>query len=114
MPVGGICAGNVYLSGEGSLTGWQINTVFLSIRQGFMLRTTAGGKTAVYQLNQRDFPKMTFRGEYPIARIDYPARGAGRDQPGSVLAVCPAVCRRVGITRHDLQLHAEEYVECRG
>jgi uncharacterized protein (DUF608 family) len=71
MPIGGICAGHVYLTGDGRLTDWIISEFPVSLRQGFALRTVAGGKTETHELNRANFPDMTFRGEYPIAKIEY-------------------------------------------
>ena len=72
MPISGICAGQeLNLSGEGTLTGWRVHHCALDIVQGFVLRTTAGGKTATHLLGGRDFPDLTFRGEYPIAKVEY-------------------------------------------
>lgn len=71
MPVGGICAGQLEISGEGKLTRWHLNELPMTLQQDFVLRTRSGGKVQTSQLNQHDFPALTFRGEYPIAKIDY-------------------------------------------
>lgn len=81
MPVSGICAGHVYLSGDGRLTGWRVDghptpsrggpSTLLPLKQCFALRTVVGGKTDIHFLNQDDFPGVTFRGEYPIAKVEY-------------------------------------------
>ncbi len=82
MPVGGIGAGQVYLSGDGRLTHWDIfnNTPGTNqahyakpfspagpFEQGFALNV--GGKTVA--LDQAGFAKVTFRGEYPIGVVKY-------------------------------------------
>jgi hypothetical protein len=72
MPISGICTGQeLNLSGEGALVGWRVHQCSIDIAQGFALRVTTNGKTAAHLLNQRDFPDLAFRGEYPIARVDY-------------------------------------------
>jgi len=72
MPIGGICAGHVDLSGDGVMTVWRMNDFPLSVKQGFALRTVANGEAETMLLNRHDFPDLTFRGEYPIAKIEYP------------------------------------------
>jgi non-lysosomal glucosylceramidase len=72
MPISGICTGQeLNLSGEGRLVGWRIPGQDLVVAQGFSLRTVAGDKTETHQLNRDNFPNMTFRGEYPIAKLEY-------------------------------------------
>jgi uncharacterized protein (DUF608 family) len=71
MPVGGIGAGHVYLSGEGLLTNFIVNEHAMNPTQGFALRTVTGDKTDIRLLNQQAYPDLTFRGEYPIAKIEY-------------------------------------------
>ena len=82
MPIGGVCAGHAALSGEGMLGEFiiadnvyiqpgVIGSVIMNPKQGFALRTVTGGKTEVRLLNQHDFPDLTFRGEYPIAKVAY-------------------------------------------
>ena len=110
MPVGGICAGQLYVRGDGTLANWWIannayNTGYgvdslldfdtpsgpwhvcyqtfepLSyIDQGFTL--SVDGKD--YELSRKDFDDISFTGEYPIAYVDY-ARKKG-DLPVSVSA----------------------------
>jgi non-lysosomal glucosylceramidase len=89
MPVGGFCAGQVYLGGDGTLWHWDIfnknlfhgwhgphyakpltpSSPFL---QDFALKVTANGETTTLPLNREGFPEVTFRGEYPIGRVEYP------------------------------------------
>ena len=71
MPIGGICAGHVYLSGDGAMTRCRLTDNATPFDQGFALRTVSGEKTAIHHLGRQDFPEMTFRGEYPIAKIEY-------------------------------------------
>jgi uncharacterized protein (DUF608 family) len=73
MPISGICTGQDFnLSGEGNIVGWYIPGKPMDAAQGFSLRTvTADGKTDTHQLNHDNFSDMTFRGEYPIAKVEY-------------------------------------------
>ncbi len=101
MPVGGICAGQVYLSGDGRLifsdifntnhnTGWGANNYkagrkptewsagegkrFIDappVDQGFAVRVRAGGKTIERPLDAANFRDVRFCGEYPIGFVDY-------------------------------------------
>jgi uncharacterized protein (DUF608 family) len=71
MPIGGICTGHVYLSGEGKMIDWLFGKNRVELAQGFTLRTVVDGKTDTHPLEKGSFPDMTFRGEYPIAKIDY-------------------------------------------
>ena len=95
MPVGGLYAGQVYLGGDGKLWFWDIfNKKTPStgekhyaeplepgspIEQGFAIKVTSNGKTDIHQLNRSNFPDVSFRGEYPIGKVDY------HSQPVSVL-----------------------------
>ena len=82
MPVGGICAGQLYLGGDGRLWLWDIFNQNLRTRefhyaqpplpasplkQGFSL--TIDGDTR--PLDREGFPRVTFRGEYPIGIVEY-------------------------------------------
>jgi non-lysosomal glucosylceramidase len=71
MPIGGICAGQVYLSPDGRLVEWRVNQTPVELQHGFALRTVTGGKTDIHPLTRETFPDLTFRGEYPIAKIEY-------------------------------------------
>jgi uncharacterized protein (DUF608 family) len=71
MPIGGICAGQVSLSGDARLVQWGVIENPQEIQQGFALRIVSGGKTETHPLTREAFPDLTFRGEYPIAKIDY-------------------------------------------
>ncbi|MCP4711870.1 MAG: hypothetical protein GY869_24890 [Planctomycetes bacterium] len=101
MPVGGICAGQLYLTGDGQLAYWGIfNHQFSTgagqvnyqvgrkpnilaegstlrqappIDQGFALQVRRNGTTiAARTLDQQDFPQVRFCGEYPIGSVEYP------------------------------------------
>jgi non-lysosomal glucosylceramidase len=88
MPVGGIAAGQVYLGGDGKLWQWDIFNQQASTgdghyahppkpqsawEQGFALQVIANGKTETRFLDQRGFPDLSFRGEYPIGLVEYRA-----------------------------------------
>ena len=110
MPVSGVCAGHVYLSGEGSLTGWRVDghptpsrsglSTLLPLRQGFGLQTVATGRTEYRLLDQQHFPKMTFRGEYPIAKVEY------RDAAAAVQASLEAFSPFIPLNAEDSGLPA--------
>jgi non-lysosomal glucosylceramidase len=84
MPVGGICAGQLYLGGDGRLWHWDIfNRTPMTgsehyanplvpaypFEQGFALEI--GGKKRF--LDKRGFSDIRFRGQYPIATVAYRA-----------------------------------------
>ncbi|MBM3892256.1 MAG: hypothetical protein FJ388_24330, partial [Verrucomicrobia bacterium] len=84
MPVGGICAGQLYLGGDGKLWHWDIFNQPIGtgaghyatplqpsspLEQQFSL--TIGGKTRT--LDKDGFSDIRFRGEYPIGRVEYRA-----------------------------------------
>jgi uncharacterized protein (DUF608 family) len=86
MPVGGICAGQVYLGGDGRLWHWDIFNQHIGtgdghyahppkpaapLDQGFAIRVKAGGKTEVRALDRTGFSDISFRGEYPIGLVEY-------------------------------------------
>jgi non-lysosomal glucosylceramidase len=105
MPVGGIGAGQVYLSGDGRLIYWDIfnrnhNTGYgainyksgrlpsevatptgqfeqaLDVFQGFAIRIEDDSQSWLRRLDQRHFPAVRFCGEYPIGTVDYQETGA--------------------------------------
>lgn len=91
MPVGGLCAGQLYLGGDGRLWHWDLFNVPQSkdfadytgphyaqplkpaspLDQGFALRVIAGGKTQIRLLDRRGFQDIAFRGQYPIGFVEY-------------------------------------------
>jgi non-lysosomal glucosylceramidase len=99
MPIGGICTGQLYLGGDGKLWQWDIFNIIVSsgcsgdryqhppkpenarpVDQGFAIAVSSGGTSKTYLLDKTGFPDIHFRGEYPIAKIDY----AGADVPVAV------------------------------
>ncbi|MBE3063743.1 MAG: hypothetical protein IMZ69_01840 [Spirochaetes bacterium] len=86
MPVGGICAGQLYLGGDGKLWHWDIfNQVVRTssahyakppqpsspVDQGFALRMTAAGRSDVRPLDHTGWTDISFNGEYPIGFVEY-------------------------------------------
>lgn len=96
MPVGGLCCGQVYLSGDGRLWHWDIFNVWRKIDSsgnqsdtqgthyakpmssdeavvdiGFTLRARSEGQESVHALDQTGFSKIRFRGAYPMGFVDY-------------------------------------------
>ncbi len=96
MPVGGGCAGQVFLAGDGRLWAWDIfnPTSFplggadfsganyadplsadqpgaAQFRQGFALRTESGGSTRTAALDASGFADVRFTGQYPAGRVSY-------------------------------------------
>ncbi len=94
MPVGGICAGQLYLRGDGTLAEWGIfnvdrftgygDTCYRTytppspVQQGFGITVTPRGGSAAYRtLDSHGFPNVEFAGEYPIGKVHY--RGGETD-----------------------------------
>lgn len=88
MPIGGICAGQLYLAGDGRLVHWDIfNRHNFSgygannyqqmpppdypVEQGFAISVQTDGKEIRRTLDQAGFPEVRFCGEYPIGYVDY-------------------------------------------
>jgi len=86
MPVGGICAGQLYLGGDGKLWHWDIFNQHIGtgdehyahppdpdhpIEQGFALRITSGAGSQIRTLDKSGFSDITFTGEYPIGYVNY-------------------------------------------
>src|ERR1700722_8354203 len=90
MPVGGLCAGQLYLGGDGKLWHWDIFNQVIGtgdanyahppkpespLDQGFAVRVEADGKAQERTLDRIGFPNVTFRGEYPIGTVEYKTDG---------------------------------------
>ncbi len=86
MPVGGICAGQLYLGGDGKLWHWDIFNQPIStgadhyghplapsspLEQGFAIRIKAGKEVQTRALDRTGFGDIAFRGEYPIGTVEY-------------------------------------------
>lgn len=93
MPVGGICAGQLYLGGDGKLWHWDVLNLpqprhFTAtdgpnyakppapespFDQGFAVRVTAAGRSETRRLDSRGFnPRdLAFRGQWPMAFVDF-------------------------------------------
>ncbi len=91
MPIGGICAGQLYLGGDGKLWHWDIFNHVVGtgdghyaspplpaspLDQGFALKTTIGGQPQVRPLDHTGWKEITFNGEYPIGFVEYRDPGA--------------------------------------
>jgi non-lysosomal glucosylceramidase len=112
MPIGGVCSGQLYISGDGRLWLWNIfqsnytregpenpnapdkgkrwrldqftfgglysnprtsseeNNLF-QVKNGFSLQYKSEDQTGVLSLDKQGFEDITFRGEYPVAKISY-------------------------------------------
>src|SRR2546426_5385098 len=86
MPIGGICAGQLYLGGDGKLWHWDIFNRRVAtgaahyakpmqpaslVDQGFVLRVTSGGQTQDRTLDGAHWRDVSFCGEYPIGSVEY-------------------------------------------
>ena len=96
MPIGGICAGQLYLGGDGKLWCWDIfNTKQMGhtrsihshrdpyhrslvdepahhqLNQGFAIRLAKGDGVVTHSLDRDGFDDITFHGQYPIAEVAY-------------------------------------------
>jgi non-lysosomal glucosylceramidase len=86
MPVGGICAGQIYLGGDGRLWHWDIFNRQIStgaehyarpmpagspLEQGFALWVSQGEKKQVRAFEASGWSDITFTGEYPVGFIEY-------------------------------------------
>jgi non-lysosomal glucosylceramidase len=93
MPIGGICVGQLYLRGDGTLADWHIfnhehftgygensyrtYTPWAPLNQGFALWVKSPTGEPIWRTLDRDgFPNVEFTGEYPIGKVRYaPAKG---------------------------------------
>ncbi len=86
MPIGGICAGQLYLGGNGNLWHWDIFNKHIgtgadhyatpmpaasSVDQGFALRVNVSGKSEERALDAAHWKDVSFIGEYPIGYVSY-------------------------------------------
>ena len=91
MPIGGLCAGQLYLGGDGRLWYWDIFNKYIftgydavtyvtpripssPIDQGFALKVAANGASREWTLDgvgPGGFTDITFTGEYPIGFVEY-------------------------------------------
>ena len=91
MPVGGICAGQVYLGGDGQLWNWDIFNVMATVPgntagdtyylnpltqeqtfvNGFGITVRKGKQLHHRSLNSDGFSDIEFEGDYPIGRVTY-------------------------------------------
>ena len=86
MPIGGLCAGQLYLGGDGKLWHWDIfNSAIHTneahyadplrpkspLDQGFAIRVRRGEAVETRTLDRRGFSDIRFRGEYPIGLVSY-------------------------------------------
>jgi non-lysosomal glucosylceramidase len=86
MPIGGLCAGQVYLGGDGRLWHWDIFNKHVGtgaehyakplkaaspLDQGFALRVTAAGHSQERLLDAAHWQDVSFIGEYPIGYVSY-------------------------------------------
>jgi uncharacterized protein (DUF608 family) len=104
MPIGGICAGQLYLGGDGKLWHWDIFNQTIGtgdahyahppkpespLEQGFALRISTAGKNQFRPLDHTGFSQITFCGQYPIARVEY--RDAAAPLTASLEAFSPFI-----------------------
>jgi uncharacterized protein (DUF608 family) len=88
MPIGGICAGQVYLLGDGRLGYWDIFNQYrfsgygatnyqarpgkvADVAQGFGIFWESGGRWSFRPVSRAGFKEVTFRGEYPLGFVGY-------------------------------------------
>jgi uncharacterized protein (DUF608 family) len=86
MPIGGICAGQLYLGGDGKLWHWDIFNQQIGtgsehyaqpmkpacpLEQGFAVRLTDAGQTQERPLDAAHWRDVSFIGEYPIGYVEY-------------------------------------------
>ena len=101
MPIGGICAGLLYLGGDGKLWLWSVMNKEAEgllangrdgllyahpleqvspVNQGFSLHITADEQSEIRPLDQTGWKDISFLGQYPVGVVNY------RD-PGTLVSV---------------------------
>jgi non-lysosomal glucosylceramidase len=95
MPIGGICAGHVYLGGDGKLWHWDIfnqpaqpswddcagphyakpPTQASQLAQGFAMQVEWNGQTSTRSFDTSGWSDIEFRGQYPIGLVEYREQG---------------------------------------
>src|ERR1035437_6443149 len=95
MPIGGICAGQLYIGGGGKLWHWDIFNQRIGtgaehyakpmnpsapLEQGFVLRVAEAGTTREWALDRAHWREVSFNGEYPIGVVE----DRDPDSPASV------------------------------
>src|SRR6185437_6627758 len=86
MPIGGLCAGQLYLGGDGRLWHWDIFNQEIHtgdghyahpvepefpVDQGFALELEQNGQVHRRTLDRRGFSDVRFTGQYPIGFVEY-------------------------------------------
>jgi uncharacterized protein (DUF608 family) len=86
MPVGGLCAGQLYLGGDGKLWHWDIFNAQIGtgaehyanplapsspLNQGFALRVKTAANAKIRRMDRANWSDVSFIGEYPIGRVEY-------------------------------------------
>ena len=86
MPIGGLCAGQLYLGGDGMLWHWDIFNHHVGtgaehyakpmkpvspIGQGFAISIGQGDKRQTRTLDANGFSEVSFIGEYPVGFVEY-------------------------------------------
>jgi uncharacterized protein (DUF608 family) len=113
MPVGGICAGQLYLLGDGTLGGWHIDGRLHSsgygsdnyrtrraereLVQGFRIHTGKRTPEETVALDESAGWEIEFIGEYPVAEVRYRRRSGSAlsklaDQLDVTLRACSPFC----------------------
>ncbi len=92
MPIGGICAGLLYLGGDGKLWLWSVMNKEAEgllangrdgllyahpleqvspVSQGFSLHITVDGQSEIRPLDQTGWKDLSFQGQYPVGVVNY-------------------------------------------
>ncbi len=126
MPIGGICAGQVYLLGDGRLGYWDIFNQYrfsgygatnyqarpgkvADVAQGFGIFWESGGRWSFRPVSRAGFKEVTFRGEYPLGLCRLRGSGsADSNSPGGLFAVYPTQRRGLGPASHHFGIRASQ------